>query len=707
MLGSKFEPYTNLVFGASVIVGDDDFKNIIISRLTFVDKSMLVKEFTESSDFASLILRPRRFGKSINLSMLNCFFKIPYSQEENDINRKLFENLKISNEKEIMQNHFAQYPVIYITLKELTAHSGTWDKMMIRLRVLMANIYGEHRYLIKSLYSDEQRRYQKILDRDPTYPELELVVVFGASVIVGDDDFKNIIISRLTFVDKSMLVKEFTESSDFASLILRPRRFGKSINLSMLNCFFKIPYSQEENDINRKLFENLKISNEKEIMQNHFAQYPVIYITLKELTAHSGTWDKMMIRLRVLMANIYGEHRYLIKSLYSDEQRRYQKILDRDPTYPELELVSALQELSTYLRQHYKKQCIVLIDEYDSPMECAYNKGYYESNSENVAKAMLVDILPIAKSGLNNLMVYKKVDLYLYVDKFGFTSNEVELLSSLRGIIHLYNPWSIIRLLSLGKLNSYWTDTGSSQTLEKCLWKTSSSFKESVENLLKGERITDIKIKDDFQYSYLGQYKDEDIWTHLYYAGYLTMNSEKHLVILNEEIHSEWHKWIINAPFFTQNNTIESMLKELLNGNLKSFKKKFEEMIVDTLSYHDVGGSLSGKNAEYVYHAFCLGMFVHAHDLGYIVHSNREAGMGRYDMGIVPKSGSSVYMIWLMKDYAKLKKKQYRVGFQESIKRLLEIGIVFEGKNACVSGHLLHRTEEGVWNKDYETLISD
>ncbi|CAG8848123.1 33429_t:CDS:2, partial [Gigaspora margarita] len=237
-------------------------------------------------------------------------------------------------------------------------------------------------------------------------------VVFGASVVVGKDNFETIISNRLTFVDKSMLVKEFIESSDFVSLILRPRRFGKSTNLSMLNRFFKIPYSQEENDISRKVFEKLKISTKEEIIQKHFAQYPIIYITLKDLS--TGTWDKIIEKLRTLIAEIYDEHRYLISSLYPEDQEIFQRILKRDPTYPESQLEFSLKALSKHLRRYYKKQYIVLVDEYDSPMECAYNKGYYEvannffkgmfssllkSNDENVAKAMLVGVLRIAKSG--------------------------------------------------------------------------------------------------------------------------------------------------------------------------------------------------------------------------------------------------------------------------------------------------------------------
>ncbi|RHZ87534.1 hypothetical protein Glove_33g98 [Diversispora epigaea] len=522
-------------------------------------------------------------------------------------------------------------------------------------------------------------------------------VVFGAGVIVGDDDFQNIISSHHTFVDKSMLVKEFIESSDFVSLILRPRRFGKSTNLSMINRFFKIPYSQEENDISRKLFEKLKISTEKEIMQKHFAQYPVIYITLKELTAHSGTWDKMMIRLRVLMAEIYDEHDYLINNLSPHEQTRYQKIIDRDPTYPESKLVSALQELSMYLRRHYKKQCIVLVDEYDSPMEYAYNKGYYENNSKNVTKAMLIGVLRIVKSGflsgLNNIRIYPfhqkvhKDSSPLYLDKFGFTSDEVELLLSLRknlqinnvqswydgyisgGSIHLYNPWSIIRLLSRSTLRAYWTDTGSTQTLEKYLWKASSSFKESVEKLLKGESITNVKIQDDLQYSHLNENRDLAIWTLLYYAGYLTINSENYLFIPNDEVRSEWHRWVVNVPFFTKGVTIESMLDCLLGGNLDSFKKEFEQVIADTLSFYDVERSHSGENAEFVYHAFCLGMFVNALDMA------RE-GLDQ------------------------IEEKQYRAGLHKDTKRLFELEIAFEGKKACVLGHLLHRTDEGTWISD-------
>ncbi|CAG8481264.1 8248_t:CDS:2, partial [Diversispora eburnea] len=353
-------------------------------------------------------------------------------------------------------------------------------------------------------------------------------VIFGTSVAGGEDNFKTIINNCLTFVDKSMLIKEFIVSSDSVSLILRPRRFGKSTNLYMLNSFFKIPYSHED-VIHKKLFEKLKISAEKEIMLKHFAKYPVIHFSLKVC-----------------------EHRYLIKDLY-------QRILEGDLTYSESVLVFALKELSIYLRNYYKERCIVLIDEYDSPMECAYNNGYYKnaneffkkhSNDENVAKAMLVGVLRIAMSGLSseleNITIYplhqeiQEDSSPLYIDKFGFT-----------------------------------------------------------------------------------------------------------------------------------------------------------------------------ENPENVY-AFCLGMLVYACERGYIVRSNWEAGMERYNIKIEPKPGVNEIAIIIefkfvhgnksLYDMARegldqIEKKQYRVDLREDIKNLLEKGIAFEGKSNCMLGHLLHRTNEGTWNK--------
>ncbi|CAG8549251.1 22925_t:CDS:2, partial [Racocetra persica] len=321
----------------------------------------------------------------------------------------------------------------------------------------------------------------------------------------------------------------------------------------------------------------------------------------------SETWNEMIIQLKVLVA--------------------------RDQTYPVSELKFALRELSEYLQKHYKKNCIVLIDEYDSPMECAYNKGYYEiasdffkvifssllkSNDENIAKAMLVGVLRITKSGflleLNNIIVYplhQESQFPLYVDKFGFTPDEVELLLS------MYST-----------LNTYWVDTGSTQILKRCIWKTSTSFKKIVEKLLKEEYIAGIEIQDDLQYLYLDQYQDSAIWMLLYYAGYLTMNSEKHLVI-----------------------------------------------------------------------------------------PNNEAGLGRYDVEIIPKSGvGDMVIIFEFKvvhdneslhDVAheglcQIEKKQYRAGLQDEVKRLLEMGIAFEGKKTCVVGHLLHRTEDREWIKSLQ-----
>ncbi|CAG8531693.1 9853_t:CDS:2, partial [Diversispora eburnea] len=311
-------------------------------------------------------------------------------------------------------------------------------------------------------------------------------VAFGASVIVGDDNFQNIISSRLIFVEKSMLVKEFIENSDFVSLILRPRRFGKSTNLSMLNYFFKISWSQEENNSCRQLFEKLKISDDSnsEIMQQHFAKYPVIHISLKDLTA--GSWNEMIVRSR--------------------------------------------------------------------------------NNSENVAKAMLRIAELEFLSGLNNITIYpfhKEHQSCIYLDKFEFTSDEVELLLPLCEDLKIND---VQKWCDDGILKTYWTNIRSTQTLEKCLWKVSSSFKESIEKLLK---------------------------------------------------------------------------------------------------------------AEYVYHAFCLGIFANSRDRGFIVCSNREDSFGRYNVKIIPESGVDELAIII----------EFKVVCDK--KR-----IAFERKKACVLGHLLYRTDE-------------
>ncbi|CAI2163056.1 11380_t:CDS:2 [Funneliformis geosporum] len=576
-------------------------------------------------------------------------------------------------------------------------------------------------------------------------------VIFGETVSVGKDDFGSFINERHTFIDKSMLIKEFIESSDSVSLILRPRRFGKSTNLSMLRRFFEISHSQEEIFISkkRKLFEKLKISTETKIMENHLAKYPVIHISLKDLTADN--WDGMIINLRTLVADLYGEYRYIIDTLYPDEKNNYQRILAEDQTYPSLAF--ALKQLSKYLQRYHKKQCIVLIDEYDSPMECAYNKGYFKianeffknmfssllkSNDTNVMKAMLVGVLQIAKSGflsgLNNIQAYPlHSPLPIYTDKFGFTSDEVKLLLTMReelqiediqkwydgysagGYVHLYNPWSIINMISKGTLCPYWTSTGSTKTVKNFLWRASSSFKKAVEELLKGEAIADIKIQNDLEYLYLDQYQDTTIWTLLYYGGYLTMNLEKKLIIPNLEVRTEWINWVTDMSFFKGGKTVISMLEHLLLGNLDSFKNEFECMVIDTLSFYDVGGSKSGKNAEYVYHAFCLGMFVVARDRGYNVDSNREAGTGRYDVRIVPKSGAisdaAVVIEFKVVDDMKnlqniaqkalnqIEEKQYRATLQNEVRKVLEIGIAFKGKMSCVLGRSLRRNENNTWSE--------
>ncbi|RUS31198.1 hypothetical protein BC938DRAFT_478278 [Jimgerdemannia flammicorona] len=447
------------------------------------------------------------------------------------------------------------------------------------------------------------------------------------------------------------------------------------------------------------------------------------------------TWDDMLIKVRDLIGEIYREHRYLASSLEEYEKIEFGRIIDKDPTYPSLN--TALRMLSKYLNGYHRSKCVVLVDEYDVPVNEAYNRGYYETalrffqtlfssllkDNRNLHKAFLIGVLPVVKSGfhsgLNNICVYP-MGSWKYADKFGFTKDEVSLLLELHKVdtpmddvrnwyngyrsgelCSLYNPWSIIRLCADKKLHVYWKDTGGTSTIEPLLLKASSTFKESVWELFHNKPIL-VSIRDDIRYENLTSLDDNSLWTLLYYAGYLTLDNHG-ATIPNYEVYMQWVEWIM--PALGNSITFNTLLNKLISGSISDFKDTFEHTVMDCLSYYDVGGENSGNNAESFYHAFVLGLLIHIRDYNYSIKSNGEAGTGRYNVCLVPMVthlplailmefkvtyGMETIEAAAQKGLNQIEEKRYEVGLPDYVKQLVEFGIGFKGKRVCVMGKKLN-----------------
>ena len=493
---------------------------------------------------------------------------------------------------------------------------------------------------------------------------------------IGESDFKMLRKKDYYFVDKSLFIKDIIDNSSKVALITRPRRFGKTLNMSMLKYYFDI--TQKDS---KELFEGLKIMEQEEKYTSKLGYYPVIYITLKDV--QDSNYENMILDMKTAILEMYQEHRYLLDSdkVYPEEKEKIIDILyGRED---EVTLKNSVKELSKYIKRHYDKQCILLVDEYDVPLQNAYVKGFYKKaveffktvygttfkDNRYLEKTVLTGVSRVAKesifSGANNFDVYTVLKDNEFEEDFGITNEEVEKALKDFGVEKdkekvkqwydgytigktngIYNPWSILQYLKNKELMPYWVNT-SSNDLIKLILKNSSTVKEKIERLLKDEAI---EVTIDQETVIVGIEKNEDnIWGLLLGTGYLkvveivdlTENRYK-VKIPNREI-KELFRSIVRDWFRDKviGNDLNSILKDLVTLNLTEFRKKFEVLVRQMFSYMDVGEN----TAENFYHAFVLGMLVGLKD-SYYVNSNRESGFGRYDIMLEPKEkdGNSFIM---------------------------------------------------------------
>ena len=492
---------------------------------------------------------------------------------------------------------------------------------------------------------------------------------------IGISDFKMLRLRNNYFIDKSMYIKDIIDNQSGVVLITRPRRFGKTLNMSMLRYYFDI---KEKN--NKELFNGLKIMEQDEYYTSKLGYYPVIYLTLKDV--NDVNHDKMILDLKTAMINMYKEHMYLLDSnkIYDFEKQKIQDILYARED--EVLLKNAVKDLSEYLNRYYERPVILLIDEYDVPIQAAYVEGYYEDaikflktfygttfkDNPYLEKAILTGVSRIAKeslfSGMNNFDVYTIMDNE-FADDFGITEDEMKKIIKdfniqdeekeikkwydgykIGNVEGIYNPWSILNYLKNKELKPYWVNT-SSNDLIKMILEKSTTLKEQMERLLKDEAI---EATIDLETIIVGiENKEENIWGLMLQTGYLkveetvSLEERRYKVKLpNNEI-KDLIRGIIREWFSNKvlGNDLRSILQDLVSLNLKEFEKKFRVLVEEMFSYMDVG-----KNtAENFYHAFVLGMLVGLKDT-YYVNSNRESGFGRYDIMLEPKdkNGNSFIM---------------------------------------------------------------
>ena len=513
-------------------------------------------------------------------------------------------------------------------------------------------------------------------------------------IALGNSDFKTIIEDNRYFVDKTLLIKEFLYDSAQIILIPRPRRFGKTLNLSMIRYFV------EKCDENRRhLFNNLLIEKEKDIMKRQ-GIYPTIYLTFKDEKHNS--FDDFEMKLRLFISEIYKNHYYLYEHLkFDDDKVFFDKTINRKIGKAEIEV--ALRNLSKYLYEYHGEKVIILIDEYDTPIQYSYFSGIYDetigfmrnflSNTlkDNIylEKAMLTGILRVAResifSGLNNLEVYS-VLREEYSKQFGFTDMEIEKILNDFNIVEqreefkrwyngyifgntvIYNPWSVLSYLKDKDdyFKPYWVNTSENKIIKTILAKGSERLKKSFEELLRGNAI-ESNIDENIVMADIER-DENNIWSFLIMSGYLKVVGKRRegkdfyysLKIPNLEVESMYEKiikdWQSESYISSEYN---EMLKALVNFDFKVFKKIFARYVRESFSYFDI----SGKMPEKVYHAFTLGLLVSLNRTHQVL-SNRESGYGRYDVMIIPRDISKIGII--------IEFKKYDEEDEESLEELIE-----------------------------------
>lgn len=506
------------------------------------------------------------------------------------------------------------------------------------------------------------KKYQKMKEGEINMKDGELKELIGKEVEemrdkkplpIGIDDFKTIIEEDYYYADKTKMIESLLDDGAGVTLFTRPRRFGKTLNMSMLNYFFNLKNKEE----NRKLFENLYISKSKYMDQQ--GEYPVIYLSFKDIKALN--WEKCYYLTRRLITYLYNEFEFLREKLNKKDLSDFDKVwLDEEGADWE----NSLKNLLRYLYEYHNKKVVVLIDEYDTPIVSGYNNGYkkevldlYRSLYSTVLKSnahlqfsVMTGILRIAKegifSGLNNLKV-NSIFSEKYSEYYGMTEEEV--LEGLKyynleyeindvkdwydgyqfGKIEVYNPWSIINFLDNGKLKPYWQGTAGNETINELLDRGNKEIFDDLEKLFRKETVYK-KIRDFTEFTA----DINEIWELFLYSGYLTTSGEQRdkehpIRIPNREIMEFFEDRFIDR--FTGNyQKFSDTIRYLRAGNIEKFGEILQNEVISSLSYFD-----TDKDEKY-YKVFLIGIFVALMN-DYVRLSERESGYGRADLILEPK----------------------------------------------------------------------
>ena len=537
---------------------------------------------------------------------------------------------------------------------------------------------------------------------------------------IGLSDFKELIEEDFYYFDKTKFIDEIVKDGAKVKLFARPRRFGKTLNMSMLKYFFDIKEAEE----NRKLFKNLYIEKTESFKEQ--GQYPVIFLSLKDLKA--ATWEIMEKDIKSTVASLFLEYEDLYYELGEFDKPLFKKIATKEEGIENLK--EALKVLVKILYKKYNQKVVVLIDEYDSPLASAYINGYYKKakdffktfystvlkDNNYLQMGVLTGIIRVIKAGifsdLNNLRTYTILSDD-YTDSYGLTEEEVEKSLNDYGIgqeiskvkdwydgykfgdSEVYNPWSILNFLQDKELRAYWVDTSGNDLINNVLKMKNKNIITALERLFNGEGLRQ-NLSGTSDLSKI--LSNDEIWELLLFSGYLTIeekiDQDNYILRLpNKEVKSLFRKTFIET-YIARGSKLSFLMESLVENKIEDYEENLQEILLTSVSYND-----TKKGNEAFYHGLIMGMGLYLEG-EYITKSNIESGLGRYDFLIEPKNKSKRAFIMEFKSTDSVEKleevskealeqiedKKYDVSLkQNGIKEITLIGIAFCGKQIKIS----------------------
>ncbi len=556
---------------------------------------------------------------------------------------------------------------------------------------------------------------------------------------IGKQDFEKVRKESAFYVDKTNFIREWWESEDDVTLITRPRRFGKTLNMSMLEKFFSVQYAERKD-----LFQGLMIWDDEKYRMLQ-GTYPVISLSFANVKEKN--YASTVRRINQILTNLYSANRFLMHDgNLDDKERRFFDSVDVD--MDETTATMAVHQLSSYLSRYHGKKVIILLDEYDTPMQEAYVNGYWDElvsftrsmfnaafkTNPYLERAIMTGITRVSKesifSDLNNLKVvtttsekyadcfgFREEEVFAALDEYGLSSKKQEVRRWYDGFIFgkqkdIYNPWSILNYLDRKQIGTYWANSSSNSLAGKLIREGSRNLKENFEYLLQGKSII-VEIDEQIVYDQLDE-DESTIWSLLLASGYLKVKNvntyatdfgewkqEYELELTNFEVGAMFRQ-MIRKWFSRSAGGYNDFVKALLLDDVRGMNVYMNEVAMATFSYFDTGNKLSREKPERFYHGFVLGLMVELADR-YVLTSNRESGFGRYDVMLEPRKpgDAGIIMEFKVQDRAEekelsdtadaalkqIKEKKYETALVEkgfSKEKIRSYGFAFCGKQILI-----------------------